>query len=118
MGRIEEETGKIIQGKINGITSDMEQSLEKLKLNHYEALERLKILYLSEIQILSNKFESKWNEFNTHHLHNIAELEEKIIYLKELTSSQRLMMEDHLRCLQELERKVIGQSAETSGKTI
>lgn len=95
--------------KINKLTLLLEVDIEKLKSAHNTELEKIKNSCSEGIKSLNADFKNQCNEWKQFHklqAHRILEMEDQVSYLKELLTSQRLMMEHNLVHIKELEQKI------------
>ena len=104
-----------LNARIDALTSNLCKRVDELKESHILELDRFRTAYACDIRKLTEEFEIRWDEYNREHLQRIIELEEQISYLRELVSSQRLMMEDNLGYTRELEQKLSALFIKTSG---
>lgn len=99
-----------LQEKIGYLTGLLEQELMNIKSTHCKELNRIKNTYVDGIELLNTNFEKQWDDFNALHLKRMLAAEEQVTYLKELQQSQRLMLEDCLAYINELESRIKNQS--------
>ena len=92
------------QEKILQLTDHLERELKRLKSAHVHDLEQLREIFKNGIGSINQTFESLWDQFDARHAQKIMNLEEQVRYLKELTHSQRNMMEDNVKYIRELEQ--------------
>lgn len=95
-----------LQEKIGYLTGLLEQELINLKSTHCKELNKIKITYVEGIEMLNTNFEKQWDDFNALHLKRMLVAEEQVTYLKELQRSQRLMLEDCLIYIKDLESRI------------
>ncbi|HOX84132.1 MAG TPA: hypothetical protein PLJ60_14060 [Chryseolinea sp.] len=95
-----------LQEKIGYLTGLLEQELINLKSTHCKKLSQIKNTYVEGIEILNANFEKQWDDFNALHLRRMLACEEQVTYLKELQQSQRLMLEDNLVYIRQLEERL------------
>ncbi|MBL7858669.1 MAG: hypothetical protein JNM57_13355 [Cyclobacteriaceae bacterium] len=95
-----------IQQKIEALIYQLEEEVKRLSSNHASEINKLKEANEMGMQKLMNEFDQRLRTMDEHHHTTIVCLEDEINYLKELNSSQRLMMEDSLGYIKELEQKL------------
>jgi hypothetical protein len=99
------EDGDELQKRINYLTDLLEQKLIDLKSTYSTELETIKVSYAESIKSLHADFENSFNAIQRHHGQQMFDIEERVIYLKELHNAQRLMMESHLGYIRDLEKR-------------
>jgi hypothetical protein len=97
------EDGNQLQAKIEGLTNRLEQSMENLRIAHAEELAKLTFNCREGIQQLHNSFTLELDQLQQAHELKMTKLEQEVHYLKEMTQSQRMMMEANLDYIKELE---------------
>lgn len=95
--------GEHLQKKITKLIEHLEDEISTLKAGHANELQILTNRCRSDIQTLHIAFSNELDQIENSHQAKLASLVEEIAYLKEMSHSQRLMMETNLEYIRELE---------------
>jgi hypothetical protein len=95
--------GKELQEKIRGLISGLETEVAKLTQSQSLELEELTQKCRQDIQSLHLAFTAEIDSIQLRHAERLTTLTEEINYLKEMSNSQRIMMESNLQYIKELE---------------
>ena len=95
-----------LQEKIELLIAQLEEEVRKLAFFHQTELNCLREINASDLCNLKDQFEQRITLVNHEYQSRIINLEDEINYLKELNSSQQLMMEDNLIYIKGLEKKL------------
>ena len=92
--------------KIELLIAQLEQEVQKLASSRHTELNSVKEVNSIANRDLHDQFEQRILLVDGKHQSQIADLQGEIAYLKELNFSQRLMMEDSMMYIKDLEKKV------------
>ncbi|MBL0745562.1 hypothetical protein [Chryseolinea lacunae] len=100
-----------IQAKIEKLIRKLEDEVRRLSSFHQAELSRSRNVTTGNAQYQHEQFEARLSLINAQYQSKILNLESEIDYLKELNYAQRLMMEDILGYIKDLEEKLNATSA-------
>ena len=95
-----------LQAKIEKLIGQLEDEVRKLSSFHQRELEWIREANAIDLKNLNENFAKRITIVNAEHRLRISDLENEIEYLRELNLAQRLMMEDNLVYIKQLEEKL------------
>ena len=95
-----------LQTKIETLIRQLEEEVRKISSFHQSELDRIREVNTIDLKNLNESFEKRISLVNSGYRSRISDLENEIVYLKELNMAQRLMMEDSLDYVKGLEEKL------------
>jgi site-specific recombinase len=95
--------GKQLQQKITTLIESLENDVSSLKADHAKELQALTNRCRQDIQTLHLAFSSELDQVEINHQTKLNALVDEIAYLKEMSQSQRIMMESNLEYIRAME---------------
>lgn len=92
--------------RIEELLEQLEEEVRKLTSARQHGLDRIRDDNTIDLKVLNENFEKLIAIVNSAYQSRISDLEDEIGYLKELSLAQRLMLEDNLVYIKELEEKL------------
>ena len=99
--------GNDLQQKIMKLIDQLETEVSTLRLAHTTELETLTMRCRQDMQQIHLHFSNELDMIEQKHQNVLSKLAEEIVYLKEMSQSQRLMMETNLEYIRELEQRYL-----------
>lgn len=95
-----------LQEKIDEVIGLLEREVSGLRLSYSTALEKLKSEYEQEIAFIHTSFHERCSNLHKGYINQLLALDDHVHYLKELQEAQRIMMQDSILYMKELEKRV------------
>jgi hypothetical protein len=95
--------GEQLQQKIASLIDHLENEISELKTAHTTEIETLTRKCRLDMQKVHMEFSNELDSIERKHAVHLIKLADEIEYLKEMSHSQRLMMETNLEYIKELE---------------
>lgn len=99
--------GNDLQQKIMKLIGQLENQVSTLRSAHTTELETLTMRCRDDMQKIHLQFSNELDVIEQKHHQVLSKLAEEIAYLKEMSQSQRLMMETNLEYIRELEQRYL-----------
>ena len=99
--------GNDLHQKIIKLIEQLENQVSTLQLAHTTELETLTMRCRQDMQKIHLHFSNELDLIEQKHHNVLSKLAEEIAYLKEMSQSQRLMMETNLEYIKELEQRYL-----------
>ena len=99
--------GNDLQQKIMTLIDQLENEVSTLRVAHTAELETLTMRCRQDMQKIHLQFSNELDLIEQKHQNVLSKLAEEIAYLKEMSQSQRLMMETNLEYIRELEQRYL-----------
>jgi hypothetical protein len=95
--------GKELQQKISKLIDFLGNEMSNLKTEHANDLQTLTRRCRQDIQSLHLAFSNELDQIESNHQTKLNALADEIAYLREMSQSQRIMMESNLEYIKDLE---------------
>jgi hypothetical protein len=99
--------GEQLHQKIVKLIGHLENEVSDLKAKYPSEIESLAMRCRKDMQKVQLEFSNELDEIERKHNVQLSSLAEEIAYLKEMSQSQRLMMETNLEYINELELRYL-----------
>jgi hypothetical protein len=96
-----------LQNRIVQLTSKLEGEVSRVNQSHRSDLENLAFECNNAIKELTLIFDERLRQIQQKHLENISHIQEEIAYLRELSDSQHLMLQNNIDYIKSLEQRYI-----------
>lgn len=104
------------ENDVNNLSSQLHSEIERLTAEQASDLEQLTMRYREQMRQLQQMFVNELEDIQRKHQNRTDELKKHVLYLEEMSRSQRLMMKDQLDYVKQLELRIKGGDPENGQK--
>ena len=101
------DSNEVLKQRLNDLTLRVHSEVSKARESHEAALLSLSMDCSKALHDLTVLFENRLQSMQHRHREYILQIEEEISYLKEITDSQHIMLQNNIEYIKELEDKYV-----------